>query len=205
MTVAPARPGAVPVRTRQRLETRERIYVAAVGVIAASGLAGADVREIVERAGVARGTFYFHFPTKQHVLRELQWREERRIATTLQRSLTDGADLDAILAGVVSQVLASERRLGAQLFRDMLSVNFGRATDPEGHLADSPLFTFVVGAVGSADRAGVLRDGVDPVQVAAIALVGLFGVLAASAHPSRARDELVRTYVEIILRGVRRD
>ena len=34
------------------------------------GFSNAQIDRIVERAGVARGTFYFHFPTKEHVLVE---------------------------------------------------------------------------------------------------------------------------------------
>ena len=36
------------------------------------GFARAQVDRIVAAAGVARGTVYFHFPSKEHVLLELQ-------------------------------------------------------------------------------------------------------------------------------------
>ena len=44
-------------------------------------------------AGVAHGTFYFHFPTKEHVLLELERREEARVATELARFLEAPHDL----------------------------------------------------------------------------------------------------------------
>jgi AcrR family transcriptional regulator len=47
-----------------------------VAAIKRSGRAGADVSAIVAAAGVARGTFYFHFPTKEHVVVELERNEE---------------------------------------------------------------------------------------------------------------------------------
>jgi AcrR family transcriptional regulator len=38
----------------------------------------------VAAAGVAHGTFFFHFPTKEHVLLELEHREiERRLGAVL--------------------------------------------------------------------------------------------------------------------------
>ena len=46
-------------------------------------MADADVGVIVKEAGVARGTFYFHFPTKEHVLAELERSEETRVAAQL--------------------------------------------------------------------------------------------------------------------------
>ena len=60
------------VREVRRLETRARLFDAALAEIARCGLAGADVSAIASAAGVVRGTFYFHFPTKEHVLVELE-------------------------------------------------------------------------------------------------------------------------------------
>ena len=53
-----------------------RLFDAAVAEIDRSGMAGADISAIAHAAGVARGTFYFHFPTKEHVLVELERDEE---------------------------------------------------------------------------------------------------------------------------------
>jgi len=48
-------------------------------------MAGADVNAIVTAAGVAHGTFFFHFPSKEHVLLELEGREEARMAAEFAR------------------------------------------------------------------------------------------------------------------------
>ena len=66
-------------RELRRLETRARLFDAALTEIARKGLAAADVAAIAASAGVVRGTFYFHFPTKEHVLIELERNEEFRI------------------------------------------------------------------------------------------------------------------------------
>src|SRR5687768_11986942 len=63
-------------REAKRLQTRERLLGAAVAEFKRSGMAEADVAAIVAAAGVAHGTFFFHFPTKEHVLLELEKREE---------------------------------------------------------------------------------------------------------------------------------
>jgi AcrR family transcriptional regulator len=70
-------------RDAQRLETRARLFDAAVTEIGRSGLAGADVSTIAAAAGVARGTFYFHFPTKEHVVVEVERAEEAKIVARL--------------------------------------------------------------------------------------------------------------------------
>ena len=59
-------------REARRLQTRERILGAAIAEFKRSGMAGAEVSAIVAAAGVAHGTFFFHFPSKEHVLLELE-------------------------------------------------------------------------------------------------------------------------------------
>jgi TetR/AcrR family transcriptional regulator, repressor for uid operon len=62
----------VTAREVRRRQTRERILGAAIVEFTRSGMTRADVNTIVATAGVAHGTFFFHFPSKEHVLLELE-------------------------------------------------------------------------------------------------------------------------------------
>ncbi len=187
-------------RDRQRLETRERIFAAAIDELASSGLDRADIGAIVERAGVARGTFYFHFATKSDVLLELQRREIDIIVDHLEADLTT-AHLSDLVHEVLDAVLASERRLGTSLFRDMVSVNFGRAHSASEQVSSNRLVEYIADAAGNARSDQMISDDVDPLELTAIILVGLFGLLAASDGPTAERDELAHRYLDTIIRG----
>src|SRR6187397_2341180 len=102
-------------REAKRLQTRERLMGAAIAEFKRSGIAAADVGAIVAAAGVAHGTFFFHFPTKEHVLLELERREEERIAKQLDRYVDAKRDLSSIMKEAVRLILGLERRLGAVL------------------------------------------------------------------------------------------
>jgi len=54
-------------REAKRLQTRERLLGAAIAEFKRTGMADADVGSIVAAAGVAHGTFFFHFPTKERL------------------------------------------------------------------------------------------------------------------------------------------
>ena len=82
-------------REAKRLQTRERLMGAAIAEFKRSGIAEADVSAIVAAAGVAHGTFFFHFPTKEHVLLELERREEERIAKQLDRYVDSKRNLSS--------------------------------------------------------------------------------------------------------------
>jgi AcrR family transcriptional regulator len=58
-------------RERRKLEVRTRILEAAAALFGDQGFHATKVSEICERADVAHKTFFNHFPTKQHVVREL--------------------------------------------------------------------------------------------------------------------------------------
>src|SRR2546423_15640536 len=73
-----------PHRTRQRLETRDRIFAAALAEFRRAGVAASEIEDIVRAADVARGTFYLHFPTKDHVVMELLRRQQRALGERLR-------------------------------------------------------------------------------------------------------------------------
>ncbi|MEN8653257.1 TetR/AcrR family transcriptional regulator [Streptomyces sp. 21So2-11] len=57
-------------RTR-REGTRQKLYEAAVTLIAEQGFSSTTVDEIAERAGVAKGTVYYNFKSKSELFEEL--------------------------------------------------------------------------------------------------------------------------------------
>src|SRR6202044_2864356 len=79
-------------RETKRLQARERLLGAAIAEFTRGGMADADVGSIVTAAGVAHGTFFFHFPTKEHVLLELERREEDRIPKPFAQFLASKHD-----------------------------------------------------------------------------------------------------------------
>jgi AcrR family transcriptional regulator len=67
----PAGPQQRPRRERRKLEVRARIVDAAAELFSERGVEATTVVEICDRADVAKKTFFNHFPTKQHAVREL--------------------------------------------------------------------------------------------------------------------------------------
>ena len=57
--------------TARRQATRQRLYEAAVTLIAEQGFSATTVDEIAERAGVAKGTVYYNFASKNDLFEEL--------------------------------------------------------------------------------------------------------------------------------------
>jgi AcrR family transcriptional regulator len=189
-----AAPQVVGVREAQRLQTRARVFDAALAEFGRSGLAGADVAAIAATAGVARGTFYFHFPTKEHVLVELERAEEAKIVATLDSRLAAPDDLLSLLTLLVREVLAAEDRLGPVVFKDMLGLHFSATRPAEDQLGEHPLAEFVIAAIADAQAAGRVAGELDPGELGLIFLTGLFALLTTGA--TAALDRYVLTIVQ---------
>jgi AcrR family transcriptional regulator len=75
-----ARPEQMGRREQAKLERRERIYEAALNLFRSQGYEGTTVDQITRHAGLAKGTFFNYFPTKDAVLRYLGSREIGRLS-----------------------------------------------------------------------------------------------------------------------------
>lgn len=181
------------VREARRLETRARLFDAALTEIGQRGLAAADVSAIAAAAGVVRGTFYFHFPTKEHVLAELERREETRIISELGDAK---GELATVLSRLVTHILDAERRLGAAVFRDMLGLHFSSSRPADAELAQHPVAGFLVGVIGRAQSAGQVSSGADATELAIFFLTGLFALLATGRHDPAQLNRYVTTIVK---------
>lgn len=89
-------------RDRQREESRERLFQAALEIFRRDGFRAARVDDITLVAGLSRTSFYFHFPTKEDVLVELNHRLERPVLARVEELGTSSAK--EVLAAVVEQL-----------------------------------------------------------------------------------------------------
>jgi AcrR family transcriptional regulator len=188
-------------REAKRLRTRERLMGAAIAEFKRSGMTEADVSAIVTAAGVAHGTFFFHFPTKEHVLLELERREEERIAKQLDRYVgSKRGDLLAILNEAVRLVLGLERRLGAVLFKDFLALHFSQ-TRPTDESKEHPVIVTMAQEIERVQQHGDVAADVNPMNSAVFFLLGLYALLT-TTHDWPTQGAMLEDYVVRTLRGI---
>jgi AcrR family transcriptional regulator len=189
-------------REAKRLQTRERLMGAAIAEFARAGMAEADVTAIVAAAGVAHGTFFFHFPTKEHVLLELERREEDRIAKQFAQSLKSKHDLVSALNEAVRLVVGLERRLGDRLFNDFLALHFSQTRPPTEDGRDHPLIVLVAQEIAQAQERGETDPEVNPMNSAVFFLLGLYALLITTNHWPTGHT-LLEDYIARTLRSLR--
>lgn len=199
----------ITAREAKRLQTRERLLGAAIAEFKRAGMAEADVSAIVGAAGVAHGTFFFHFPTKEHVLLELERREEGRMAKRFATYAKTHPDLPSQLREAADLVVSLEHRLGALLFKDFLALHFSPTRPPSAasgedggaHGDDHPLVVLVADQITKARDRGEIAGDVTPMNSAIYFLLGLYALLITTGESSD-RAAMVDDYLTRTLRSM---
>lgn len=189
-------------RQAQRLATREKLLAVSVEEFRRVGFAETDVAAIVDRTGMSRGTFYFHFPTKDDVLAELRKREEERIVDEVSPLVASEVSLDTILRAVVQGILDAEHRLGPELVRDICAVQFRPGVVATDSPAAHPVAELVLRAVDVArpTRSAPVKQQLS--DLAVIFLIGMFGLLATQDGGSEDRQRLIEQLINFTVKGV---
>lgn len=190
-------------RSRKGQQTRERLLGAAIAEFKRGGMAAADTAAIASAAGVAHGTFFFHFPTKEHVLVELEQREETRMAAELIRRFAAPHDVRATLTESVRMLEKLERRLGRPLFKDFLALHFSTTRPPSEEWEHHPVLVALIEELQRARDAGEIPDTVDVLHNSASFFAGLYALLITIPDTPEVRAQVMDEYLTTYLYGMR--
>jgi len=190
---------AYPSRTRHRLETRDRVFVAALAEFRRVGVGAAQIEDIVKRAGVARGTFYLHFPTKDHVLMELMHRNQEGLAERLR--VTRAASAKTFLRRLVDFIIDDAQQEDAVLWHELFSVLGRHAT--EMRTEANGLVEVISAFFAAAQERGEVRRDLSAFDLTSVFLPGVLGLLQMrlDTPPAELRQALYRV-VDVFVRGI---
>jgi AcrR family transcriptional regulator len=193
-----ARPGK-PAPTERGEATRRAILDVAAGAFAESGYAGASLNDIIKEAGVTKGGFYFHFPSKEALgLAVLRYKQEQWAGRVLAATMRHATAMDQMNAMVEALITLHEQDPAADAIGRLCQE---LAENPEMVPQLAPQFEVWIDMTASlfarAQEEGVVRPEFDPHSMgeAAVAtFVGLEIMSKVEGTPIRPR---VLRYVEL--------
>lgn len=180
-TSARASAATAPRAPDVRESKRERILDAAVKVFAAEGFFAAKVSQIAAEAGVADGTIYLYFKSKDELLIHLFEDRMERVLETLRAALAEDAKsaVDRLRRVIelhlelieknpaMGEVITVELRQSAKFIREYDNPKFAE------------FLRLIAGAIADGQAKGELRAELDP-QLTARALFGALDEIALS-------------------------
>ena len=108
-------------RERQKLERERRILAAARRLFDRKGFAATSMEDVARRAGLAVGTLYNYFPSKDQLLFAISRSDTEQLVKMGERILADPPDdpgeaIAALTEVMVQGITTGERRLWRELF-----------------------------------------------------------------------------------------
>ncbi|MFJ4780878.1 TetR/AcrR family transcriptional regulator [Streptomyces sp. NPDC088762] len=191
----------------RRQATRQKLYEAAVTLIAEQGFSATTVEEIAERAGVAKGTVYYNFASKNDLFEELLRHGVGLLTASLQTAAEEteargGSRVEALDAMIRAGLVFIDRY---PAFTQLYVAELWRTN----RAWQSTLMVVRQEAVAVVET--VLREGVErgelsaeiDVPLTAAAMVGMVLVAALdwqSFQSERSLDD-VHSALSLLLRG----
>ena len=189
-------------RSRRRTDTRQRLFEAAVELIAEQGFSATTVEDIALRAKVAKGTVYYNFKSKNDLFEELL-RHGIGLLTDEFRTAVAGLAPREAVAALVRAELDYIRRYRA--FAQLLLSEMWR-TNREWQQTLVLLREQAIGVIAETVQAGVdsgdLPADLD-VRVASSALFGVGLVVAVDwlvFMPERSIEDVEESLLAIVRR-----
>lgn len=200
-------------RTRARQpradRTRQALLDAASALWREKGYDAVAVSEICARAGVSKGTFFYHFPAKEHLLVDLVAAgSTEAVVTAVDARLAAGASLLEVLATAVA-VLAEAQRYAP---RDLVSratmevLRSSRSTRPLTEDGQPELRDVYARVYAEAIARGELPATFNPAELGAITNWTLLqGTLfwAVGVVGRQSLEEVLWRRVQLVVHGAR--
>lgn len=191
------------LRARQAEATRELLVATARQLFTERGYPATSIDDIVQRAGVAKGSLYHHFDGKEAIFRAAyESVQAEAVASVMAAATAAGEPWAAVRAGLAAFLDAclepSFRRI---VVLDSISVLQHQALEGGHEPGELPMLRTVITPLVAAE----FLPGVGTEPLAHVALGGLYGAalyIARSAAPEAARVE-VDAVLDAIVGGLR--
>lgn len=169
-------------RTKPAAVRRVDLLDAAEALVVRVGADGFTVEDVVNGAGVAKGTFYLHFSSKADLLEALRLRYAERFAARQREAAREGTDAERLQAWVRCGV---DAYLGERALHDVL---FHPPAFPRDGLSSPNLV--VDGLVELLE--GFDAPPEDPLAAAVVLFSALHGTADHIVHDPGSRERMLR-------------
>lgn len=185
--------------------TRRRIIDSAVDLFDELGYGETGLADVLQRAGVSKGAFYYHFDSKEAVASAIIDEYRRRVKEAVrERTDPSAPPLEGMILATFTSASLVEAdktvRIGNQLLQAL-----GQVSSVAAPIYQEWTDTFVSSLAGAIDAVG-LRDGVDSKEAAEAMWAGVLGCyLLSSAIGDNPHARLARAWRAMVRATVPED
>ena len=162
---------SITKRQEQALETKDRIYSAAIDLMDRKGFENITIADISKEAGVSVGAFYHYFTSKSDILAEIFHKADEYFSTQVISGLKTGSVADKIVEYFDHYAkfnLASGVELTQQLFNPRIKFFIKK---------DRPMLTILEDLIQEGQERKEIRADEDPEELSRFLFVMARGIV----------------------------
>lgn len=178
--------------------TRRRIIDSAVELFDELGYGETGLADVLQRAGVSKGAFYYHFDSKEAVAAAIIEEYRRRINQAVkERSDPSASALENIILATFTSAATLEADKAARIGNQLLQA-LGQVSSVASRVYREWTESFIETLTRAIEAAG-LRDGVDAAEAAEATWAGVLGChLLSSAMGDDSSARLARAWRSMV-------
>ena len=191
---------------RRREQTRQKLVAAATCLFISKGYNETTIDEVCAEADVAKVTFYYHFQSKDDIVREIKAAATQEVFCGPARMLDDGESAVNVLRSLTMGI-GSWTESNWRLLEVFLSQKFQHVA-AAGTCADNEpnsLVNFLVRIIEHGKRNGEFRASADTAEMASFIALAIFNQQVLWMHNQR-QTSLIADFercLDFVLNGVR--
>jgi len=183
-------------RERRRLETRDKLYRAALELFGERGFLETTVEDITEAADVGKGTFFNYFPTKEHVLAAYGGERIAAVERALEKARSTGGPVLDVL-GELTADAAGQSHENPAVLRAIYAAHASCAPVRNELQKRMRMSRKILAEIISlAQKRGEVRPDVAPIELARLVQTVVMGfIMAWALNPeTRLRTSAAQTW-----------
>ena len=162
---------SITKRKEQALETKERIYSAAIELMDQEGFENITIADISKKAGVSVGAFYHYFTSKNDILAEIFHKADEYFSTQVISRLTKGNTPEKIIK-YFDDYAKFNMRSGVELTKQIFNPKIKFFIKK-----DRPMLTILEDLIQDGQEKKEIRADEDPQELSRLLFVMARGVV----------------------------
>ncbi|KKB38080.1 TetR family transcriptional regulator [Bacillus thermotolerans] len=181
---------------------REKILAAAIEVFSESGIEKAKISDVVKRAGVAQGTFYLYFSSKQSLVPAIAEQLLKEQFAYIKQQITPETRFEDQIQSMVEATFTVTKRYKQVLALCYSGLAIGGLITWEKLY--QPYYEWVDQLLAEAVNRGEIRSNIRQIRVTSKLLIGLMEEAAEQLYLFDDNDEQAEIYKQETIEFIKR-
>ncbi|GHO79886.1 TetR family transcriptional regulator [Ktedonobacter sp. SOSP1-85] len=149
-----------------KIDRRAELLKVSREIMAEKGYEATTVSEIVAKAGVAQGTFYWYFPSKASIVKTLTIEMQNEVQTALLRVFTEPRPIEQKIERSIEEIFGI-----LSMYRDVLALAHLVESASENELVFEPYHRLISELLRYEQMQGTVNSSINP-DITATLIVG---------------------------------